>query len=227
MPASSSAAAGARSASTVSVIRSVKASRSGATGRLEAASSARSKKRASAIRCVPRAGPARPVSSGARGAASSTSGDASPGRRSPHDETDRTVERHEREVVVVLLIPQHGGMIPSLTAVENVLVAARPDERHRLDRALECLQTVKLVTRAQHYPTELSSGERQRVALARALMRPTAVVLVDEPTANLDRQAADELISLLRTLPDEGRTLVAASHDPNLIAQADAVIRLE
>lgn len=127
----------------------------------------------------------------------------------------------------VLLIPQHGGMIPSLTAVENVLVAARPDERHRLDRALECLQTVKLETRARHFPTELSSGERQRVALARALMRPTAVVLVDEPTANLDRQAADELISLLRTLPDEGRTLVAASHDPNLIARADAVIRLE
>jgi ABC-type lipoprotein export system ATPase subunit len=75
--------------------------------------------------------------------------------------------------------------------------------------------------RANSYPDKLSGGERQRVALARALLLEPHIVMVDEPTASLDRVSADAVISLLRNLTETGVAVLVAAHDPHLIDASD------
>src|SRR5438876_3440823 len=106
-------------------------------------------------------------------------------------------------------------LIPTLTAIENVAMplelAGRP---HRLERARELLDTVGLVGRADHYPSQLSGGEQQRVAIARALALRPPLVLADEPTGNLDSATGAQIIELLLALNREhGSTLVLVTHD--------------
>lgn len=95
------------------------------------------------------------------------------------------------------------------------------------DDALALLVKLGIAARRDNFPSQLSSGEQQRVAVARALVRRPSVLLVDEPTANLDRQTADGIIELLGQLRAEGRSLLVASHDTALIKAGDRVVRLE
>lgn len=124
---------------------------------------------------------------------------------------------------------QDGGLIGSLTAAENVALARGEDGRLRRDaeRVLALLEEVGLGSRARHVPSQLSGGERQRVALARALNGDPPVLLVDEPTANLDRSSADGVIELLLDQRDAGRAVVAASHDARLLEHADSRVDLD
>lgn len=145
----------------------------------------------------------------------------------PHGLDDRRRARLRHELLGVVF--QSGGLIPTLTAAENVaLPGARPgaavDGRVR---ASELLDLVGLAGRHDHYPVQLSGGEQQRTGIARALFAEPAALLVDEPTANLDRRTADEIIELLLQLRSDGRGLLVASHDPHLIASADRVVSLE
>jgi ABC-type lipoprotein export system ATPase subunit len=119
-------------------------------------------------------------------------------------------------------LDQRGTLVPGLTALENVLLPAVPDRRTRelARKARDLLQELGVGARASHYPDRLSGGERQRVALARALVLNPAVIMADEPTASLDRAAADSLVALLRRLADRGTAVLVASHDPHLIAGA-------
>ncbi len=78
-----------------------------------------------------------------------------------------------------------------------------------------------------HFPRQLSGGERQRTAIARALFNDPPLLLVDEPTANLDRASADAVIDLLAELAADGKGLLVASHDEHLIRRAHRVLRLE
>lgn len=127
-------------------------------------------------------------------------------------------------------VAQDAGLINSLTAEENVLLAAVPDRlagRYR-DRALDLLGQLGLVDRLRHVPSQLSGGERQRVALARALLLDPPLLVVDEPTAGIDRSGADEIIEMLRRIASrDGRAILVASHDQHLIAAADDVTTLE
>lgn len=124
---------------------------------------------------------------------------------------------------------QGAALIDSLTAAENVALPALP--RGRRDsgrrRALALLADVGLGARGGHFPRQLSGGERQRTAIARALFNDPALLVVDEPTANLDRASADAAIDLLAELANDGKGLLIASHDEHLIRRASSVLWLE
>ena len=121
------------------------------------------------------------------------------------------------------------NLIPVLTAYENVeyplLIRRRGgDVASRVRAALE---QVALGDRARHRPPELSGGQQQRVAIARALVSDPALVLADEPTANLDSHTGHEIIELMRRLNRErGTTFVFSTHDPRIMRTADRVVEI-
>jgi len=126
------------------------------------------------------------------------------------------------------IVFQFFHLLPSLTALENVLVpmelAGLPGARVR---ALDLLAEVGLAGRGHHYPSQLSGGEQQRVAIARALANDPPILLADEPTGNLDSQTGRQVIDLLIGMNrDHRRTLVLVTHDPALADVADEVIAL-
>ena len=121
------------------------------------------------------------------------------------------------------------NLIPVLTAWENVeypllLQRDRGDVAARVRAALE---HVGLADRARHRPPELSGGQQQRVAIARALVTDPALVLADEPTANLDSRTGHEIVELMRRLNRErGTTFVFSTHDPRIVNAADRVLEI-
>jgi putative ABC transport system ATP-binding protein len=118
-------------------------------------------------------------------------------------------------------------LLPRLTAAENVelpmLYAGGHADRVK---ALALLSRVGLAHRAGHFPAELSGGEQQRVAVARALINEPPVILADEPTGNLDSAAGGEVMQLLKSLHDEGRTIVLVTHDDTLARVAPRHVSL-
>ncbi|MDD2180053.1 ABC transporter ATP-binding protein [Acidovorax sp. D2M1] len=125
---------------------------------------------------------------------------------------------------------QNFNLLPVLTAFENVeypLVLAAVPLAQRKERVHALLHAVGLADRAGNRPGQLSGGQRQRVAIARALATEPALVLADEPTANLDSQTGAEIIALMRNLQRaRGASFVFSSHDPMVLAQADDVVRI-
>ncbi len=125
---------------------------------------------------------------------------------------------------------QDFNLLPMLSAVENVelpmLVSKVPGRKAR-KRALELLERVGLIDRARHRPAELSGGQRQRVAIARALTNDPAIVWADEPTGNLDSEAANDIMELLCRFNREfGQTLVLVTHALEVGQRADRIIRM-
>jgi len=131
---------------------------------------------------------------------------------------------------------QFHHLLPELTALQNVALpgmvlagydGGRPAAAEAADRARELLEAVGLGNRMHHLPTELSGGEAQRVALARALANRPAVVLADEPTGNLDRDTARDLMDLIEKLNRGAQqTFVIATHNQELVDRASRVLRL-
>jgi len=140
------------------------------------------------------------------------------------DEARRTALRRDTFGIVF----QSGGLIGSLTAAENVALPGlrRGGMETAHERARTLLTSVEIHDREDHLPAHLSGGEQQRVGIARALFRSPPVVVVDEPTANLDRRTADGVIALLRGLTSTGTSVLIASHDEAMIGIADRVVRL-
>ncbi len=121
-------------------------------------------------------------------------------------------------------------LLPELTALENVMLPAMATTDRRLlhRRASNLLAQFGLEERLRHRPQELSGGEQQRAALARALINEPQILLADEPTGNLDRQAADTIMRLLQKLHrEDGATIVMVTHDLSVAARASRVCRLE
>ena len=125
---------------------------------------------------------------------------------------------------------QHFGLVETLTARENVELAgalAGVSRSARRQTAARLLEAVGLADRMEHRPARLSGGERQRVAIARALVNSPRLVLADEPTGNLDEEAADGVIGLLEHVHRSlGRTLVLVTHNRMVAARAPRRLRL-
>jgi putative ABC transport system ATP-binding protein len=122
------------------------------------------------------------------------------------------------------------NLIPVFTAAENVeypLLVQQIPARERKQRVAEALESVGLSARAHHRHDLLSGGERQRVAVARAIVHRPALVLADEPTANLDTRNATQLIELMRDLNRRlGLTFIFSTHDPRLLEHTPRIVRL-
>ena len=129
----------------------------------------------------------------------------------------------------VALVFQGYGLLSLLTARENVELpfrVARRDPGAAAAAATRWLGLLGLADRADQRTDQLSGGERQRVALARALAVEPAVLLVDEPTAELDEENRDRAVGLLRDAADRGAAVVVATHDPEVVDLCDRVVRL-
>ncbi len=141
------------------------------------------------------------------------------------DETRRARVRAER----IGFVFQAYNLLPRSTAFRNVelpLVYAGVSARERRGRALEALGEVGLADRAHHLPTQLSGGEQQRAAIARALVVHPSVVLLDEPTGNLDSANAEEVLTILERVNRQGATMVIVTHSSEVASRASRVLRL-
>ncbi|WP_405898497.1 ABC transporter ATP-binding protein [Streptomyces sp. NBC_00727] len=119
------------------------------------------------------------------------------------------------------------NLLPALTAEQNVALPLRlAGRRPKRADVLEVLDRVGLAGRAGHRPGELSGGQQQRVALARALVTRPDVLFGDEPTGALDSATGREVLTLLRTMADDGQTVIMVTHDPVAASYADRVLFL-
>jgi len=123
------------------------------------------------------------------------------------------------------------NLLPVLNAERNVelpLLLTKLSKAERRKRAQIALKVVGLADRASHYPRQLSGGQEQRVGIARAIVTDPTLLLCDEPTGDLDRQAGNEILDLLQTLNRQhGKTIVMVTHDPHAAESAHESIHLE
>jgi putative ABC transport system ATP-binding protein len=126
---------------------------------------------------------------------------------------------------------QHFNLIPVLTALENVelpLLLTKLSARERKKRAQIALRVVGLEDRMDHRPAQLSGGQEQRVGIARAIVHDPEIIVADEPTGELDRQSADDVLELLARLNEEfDKTIVMVTHDPAAAERAAVQRRLD
>lgn len=150
-------------------------------------------------------------------------------------DTDIT-ELNESELAVwrsrnIGFIFQFYNLIPVLTALENVelpLILTPLSKRERRDHAEMALRVVGLADRLDHYPRQLSGGQEQRVAIARAIATDPAILVADEPTGDLDKSSADEVLQLMDRLNRElNKTILMVTHDPRAAERARSVRQLD
>ena len=141
-------------------------------------------------------------------------------------DSDRTQLR-QSEIGFVF---QFFHLLPRLTAQGNVelpMLFAGVSRAERRDRAASALESVGLSDRVHHRPDQLSGGQRQRVAIARAVVMEPGLLLADEPTGNLDRAAAVEVMELLGKMNEDGQTVVLVTHDPEVGSRARSAVRMD
>jgi putative ABC transport system ATP-binding protein len=133
--------------------------------------------------------------------------------------------------VNVGFIFQFYNLVPVLTAFENVelpLLLTGLSKRQRREHAMTALQVVNLLDRIDHYPSQLSGGQQQRVAIARAVVTDPTILVADEPTGDLDRVSAGEVLGLMDRLSEElGKTIIMVTHDPRAAEKAKVIKHLD
>lgn len=125
---------------------------------------------------------------------------------------------------------QSFNLLSRTSAIDNVelpLVYAGVSSKERCRRAKEALVSVGLEHRLDHFPNQLSGGEKQRVAIARALINSPAVILADEPTGNLDSRSGEEILNILVKLHKQKNTIILVTHDMQIAKMAQKIITLK
>jgi putative ABC transport system ATP-binding protein len=140
-------------------------------------------------------------------------------------------ERARWRARTIGFIFQFYNLMPVLTAAENVelpLLLTRLSRAERVRRVEVALRLVGLLDRKDHTPRQLSGGQQQRVAIARAIVADPTIIVADEPTGDLDRKSAGEVLALLTTLNETlGKTIVMVTHDPHAAEVAKVQRRLD
>jgi putative ABC transport system ATP-binding protein len=126
---------------------------------------------------------------------------------------------------------QSFNLIDELSVFDNVALPLRyktkvPSDKEISDRVHECLELVDMSHRSSHKPNQLSGGQQQRIAIARALVANPAILLVDEPTGNLDSKSGDQVMDVLEKLNDSGTTICMVTHDPRYADMANIHLKL-
>ncbi|HDJ38175.1 MAG TPA: ABC transporter ATP-binding protein [Methanosarcinales archaeon] len=135
--------------------------------------------------------------------------------------------RVRREVLGFVF--QQFNLIPTLTVLENVeipMVLRDMGVDERKEKAETLLKSLELGHRLNYYPNQLSGGQQQRVAIARALANNPEIILADEPTGNLDTKSGAVVFDILKSLNDQGKTIVLITHDPDLARKTERTIRM-
>lgn len=126
---------------------------------------------------------------------------------------------------------QFYNLLPVLTAYENVelpLLLTHLSKKERKEHVETALSIVGLADRMKHYPRQLSGGQEQRVAIARAIVSDPSLILADEPTGDLDKQSAEDILQLLSRLNEEyGKTIIMVTHDPRAADKAKTIRHLD
>ncbi|MBP6041370.1 MAG: ABC transporter ATP-binding protein [Flavobacterium sp.] len=139
---------------------------------------------------------------------------------------DELAEIRNKEIGFVF---QTFNLLPRTTALDNValpMIYAGYSKSERNERATEVLKQVNLADRMDHQPNQLSGGQRQRVAVARALVNKPSIILADEPTGNLDSKTSVEIMKLFGDIHASGNTVILVTHEEEIAAYANRVIRL-
>jgi len=148
------------------------------------------------------------------------------GQRIAEMDVDRLSEIRNREIGFVF---QGFNLIPSLNAWENVelpLFYRGVPKAQRKELAMQALEAVGLKNRTSHKPSEMSGGQQQRVAIARAIAAKPEIILADEPTGNLDGAAEQEILKILKSLHQSGKTIIVITHNLDIARQAQKRVRL-
>lgn len=126
---------------------------------------------------------------------------------------------------------QFYNLMPVLTAFENVelpLLLTNLSKKERREHVAMVLDVVGLADRMEHYPSQLSGGQQQRVAIARAIVTDPEILVADEPTGDLDRASAEDILNLMDNLVDQfGKTIIMVTHDPRAAEKAHVIRHLE
>ena len=127
------------------------------------------------------------------------------------------------------IIYQQDNLLLDFTSLENIYLAALAggnDEKIALNKAKSLLKRVGLVNRSDHYPSQLSGGEKQRISIARAVVNNPQVILADEPTGSLDLQTAKEIFGLLKNQINKERLIIFATHNRFFANKADCLLEI-
>lgn len=158
-----------------------------------------------------------------------TSGTVEVGGQALHDMSSGALSKWRARHVGFIF--QFYNLLPVLTAQKNVelpLLLTSLNGKERAKRASTALSIVGLEDRANHYPRELSGGQEQRVAIARAIVSDPTLLLCDEPTGDLDRETANEILELLQALNrDHGKTIVMVTHDAQAAEYAKRTLHMD
>ena len=127
------------------------------------------------------------------------------------------------------IIYQQDNLLPDFTAIENIYLAGLAGGKNKqlsISKAKILLKKVGLLSRSDHYPTQLSGGEKQRVSIARALINDPQIILADEPTGSLDLDTAKEIFSLLKSQINSNRLIIFATHNRFFANKADCLLEM-
>jgi len=127
------------------------------------------------------------------------------------------------------IIYQQDNLLPDFTSLENIYLAALAggsDEKVAFNKAKNLLKKVGLTNRSEHYPSQLSGGEKQRISIARAVVNNPQIILADEPTGSLDLQTAKEIFGLLKNQINKERLIIFATHNRFFANKADCLLEI-